>query len=355
MWSATGWLDGQAADQRRNHGRSLRSAAWIEGAFGYLRRLDTDRAWHQACEYLTHLLLSIVQLEASKGLSPLPQFSEVCNNASTPERIPPDADMSSRSWSFHLSDLDAKALIGMGFGLACLYWALSVALQWYRLSHIPGPFLNSITTLRSFWWVKNTDFNTFVLDLQRDYGKIVRLTPTGVMVDDPEVGWHINSARSAYKRSGWYESMKFNPWGGTVLTEMNPVSHDKRKAKLLHGFSGRGLQNVERRTDQQVAALKEVLRARIAQNPIDSQARTAVLDISRILHYFQVDLITYTGLGESWGNLPKDKDHYNYLQDGTAAVALAHAASMVPFLRWIMFSDTFLRFFGPSRTNGWLG
>lgn len=265
--------------------------------------------------------------------------------------------MDPQSWSIDGHDLDIKVLAGIGIvGLLFFYLISSVVIQWYRLRHIPGPFIDSITTLRSFYWLKRSDFNTFVLDLQKDYGEIVRLTPTGVMISDPDVGWRINSARSAYNRSGWYESMKFNPWGGTVLTEMNPVSHDKRKSKLIHGFAGKSLQHVERSLDVQIETLKDVLKTRIEEAAASGkQGKSAALDIGRILHYFQVDLITYTGLGESWGDLTQDKDHYNYIEDGNAAMALAHACSMVPAFRRIVFSDAFLKVFGPSLTSGWLG
>lgn len=265
--------------------------------------------------------------------------------------------MGPQSWHAHVPDLDTKTLVAIGLGITSLYWLLSTARQWYRLRHIPGPFLNAITSLSSYWWVSRGDFNTFVLGLQETYGEIVRLTPTGVLINDPDALFRINSARSAYNRGGWYESMKFNPWGGTVLTEMDPATHDRRKAKLLVGFSGRSLQNVERRLDTQIALLKHVLEARIAEAATgdEGRGRSAVLDVSRILHYFQIDLITYTGLGESWGDLPMDKDHFKYAHDGTRDVTFVHAAAMVPFFRRILFSDAFLRVFGPSRTDGWLG
>lgn len=203
--------------------------------------------------------------------------------------------------------------------------------------------------------MKKADFNTFVLDLRETYGGIVRLAPTAVLIDDPDEARRINSARSVYNRGGWYSSMKFNPWGDTVLTEMNPAHHDKRKAKLIHGYSGRSIHNVERRLDTQITVLKDALKTRIAKTSVDGQGQTAVLDVGRILHYFQVDLIAYTGLGESWGNLTENKDHHDYLKDSGAAVSNAHSAAMVPFLRWVLFSDVFLRVFGPSRTDGWLG
>lgn len=263
--------------------------------------------------------------------------------------------MASSQWILGASDLDVKALLVAALGATVSYWLYSVVVHWYSLRHVPGPFITAVTSLYAFWWMKKSDFNTFVLDLRKNYGGIVRLAPTAVLIDDPDEARRINSARSVYNRGGWYASMKFNPWGDTVLTEMSPVHHDKRKAKLIHGYSGRGIHNVERRLDTQIAVLKDVLKTRIEKASADGQRRTAVLDVAHILHYFQIDLIAYTGLGESWGNMTEDKDHFDYVKESGAATSLAHSAAMVPFLRWILFSDAFLRVFGPSRTDGWLG
>lgn len=194
------------------------------------------------------------------------------------------------------------------------------------------------------------DFNSFALDIHEKYGNLVRISPTGVAVSDPELLWRVNSARSSYGRSGWYDTMRFNPWGSAVFNEMDIPKHDKRKAKLMSGFSGKGLMDIESNVDTQMTILVDILKRHI------SQAKGhAVVDIGRILQHFQVDLITHAGLGEAWGDLPDDKDHFGWLTEGETLFPFVHSASMVPLLRAIFFSPSFLRFFGPSLTDGWIG
>lgn len=194
------------------------------------------------------------------------------------------------------------------------------------------------------------DFNAVAFDLHEKYGQVVRISPTGLAVSDPECLWRVNSARSKYVRSSWYDTLRFNPWGSTVFNEMDVATHDKRKAKLITGFSGKGLMDIESNVDAQIAILVDVLKRRI------NQAKGhAVVDIGVALQYFQVDLITQAGLGEAWGNLPLNKDHFGWLAEGESLISFVQAASMSPLIRSIFFSTYFLRVFGPSMTEGWLG
>lgn len=251
-----------------------------------------------------------------------------------------------------IAGVDAKTLALASGGIALLYFIISTALSAYRLSHIPGPFLANFSSL----WVSNSmlnrRFHIVVRDLYTKYGKLVRLSPNELLLSDAETLWRINSARSAYTRGGWYDSIRLNPYGHSVLSETDTLKHDKRKAKLIFGYSGKGLMNLERNVDTQLAVLVDVLRARTSSSGLQGQA---VVDIGRMLQHFQVDLITFTGFGKAWGNLPMDKDHFEYLGRGDDSNALLQAISMTPWLRQVWYSPLFLALFGPSTTEGWLG
>ncbi|RYP01151.1 hypothetical protein DL765_010874 [Monosporascus sp. GIB2] len=211
--------------------------------------------------------------------------------------------------SASIATLDSRSLIISSCIIAVLGLTFSTAAQWYRLSHIPGPLVPSLTSLWAYWSLKGMGFHRILPDIQRKYGKIVRIQPNGVMLSDPETLWRINSARSSYTRGGWYSSIRFNPYGDSVFSEMDTAKHDKRKAKLAFGFSGKGLMDLEGNLDTQLAVLVNVLKSRTSQGQ-----GQAIVDIGRMLQYFQVDLITFAGMGKAWGNLPLDKDHFHVLR-----------------------------------------
>ncbi|KAI1858987.1 uncharacterized protein JN550_012249 [Neoarthrinium moseri] len=183
-----------------------------------------------------------------------------------------------------------NALVFLGIAVAVVGAVISTARQWFRLSHVPGPFIASITSLWAYRSISRLRFHQTAEDLQKRYGKIVRITPTDVLISDPDTLWRINSARSSYTRGNWYGSIRFNPYGDSVFSELDTAKHDKRKAKLTFGFSGKGLLDIEGSVDQHIAVLVDVLKNRI--NEGNGQA---IVDMGLLLQYFQVDLITLAG------------------------------------------------------------
>ncbi|KAF3765591.1 putative cytochrome P450 monooxygenase [Cryphonectria parasitica EP155] len=249
-----------------------------------------------------------------------------------------------------LSSIPAtKAVVG-SIIIACFYIVVSIGVQWYRLKHIPGPPLASLTSLCIFRWFRAMNYYTTGIHLYEKYGEIVRISPTGVLVSIPEPLWQVNSARSTYARSAFNTSLRLNPWGNNLISELDTAKHDKRKAKLISGFSGKGLMNLESNVDAQIATLVNVLqwRTKDANGP-------AVVDIGRTLQYFQVDLITQAGIGNTWRDLPLNEDRFGWLQDAEKSVPWMFSLAVVPLLRSIYFSPLFLHVFGPSLTKGWLG
>lgn len=258
--------------------------------------------------------------------------------------------MDSSSLYSSFANLTVKELVLFATVLTISAIAISTCVQWYRLKHIPGPFIASFTSLWAYKSVSGMHYHEVIQETHERYGKVVRIAPNDVLVSDPDALWRINSARSSYSRGGWYGGIRFNPYGDSVFSEMNTAAHDKRKSKLFFGFSGKGLMDLEGSVDRQLAVLVDILKQKIRQGQ-----GQAIVDIGRILQYFQVDLITDAGLGEPWGNMTANKDHHNYLATGDDLFPLVHSISMVPFLRAIFFSPMFLRFMGPGTTSGWLG
>ncbi|KAH8657852.1 cytochrome P450 [Xylariales sp. PMI_506] len=250
-----------------------------------------------------------------------------------------------------LETVNTKTLFLSSGIILALFLVVSTAVQWSRLRHIPGPVVASLTSLWAYRHVGGMGFHKIAINTQEKYGEIVRIGPNDVMISDPEELWRINSARSTYTRGKWYSSIRFNPYGDSVFSELDTVKHDKRKAKLNYGFSGKGLMDLEGNVDVQLGILVDVLRKKTSQGP----AKGAVVDIGRFLQYFQVDLISYAGMGQAWGNMVSEKDHHGYMAEADVLLPFVHRTSMVPWLRSILFSRFFLGAFGPSNTEGWLG
>lgn len=226
-----------------------------------------------------------------------------------------------------------------------IYYVATTYIAWRRLRHFPGPPLTSFSWLWSFLTVAGGRCDTRIARAQEKYGKAMRIGPNAIMIYDPEAFWHINSARSTYGRTGWYGSMKFHPGGDSIFSEMNTALHDKRKAHLTSGFAGKGSVNLEADVDTQVAALVKYIRVKT----LDGQGNQ--LRFSKIIRWFQLDLITLVGLGEAWGDLADETDHFGFLGMMDFIMPIIHAICMHPLLRKIAFSKLFLTLAAPKITD----
>lgn len=226
-----------------------------------------------------------------------------------------------------------------------IYHATTTFVAWRRLRHFPGPPLASISNLWSFFAVAGGQCHTKIAGAQKRYGKAMRIGPDAIMVYDPETLWYINSARSSYGRGGWYESMKFHPEGDSVLSELSTSLHDKRKAKMISGFAGKKLVNLEADVDSQIAALVKFIRTKA----LNGQGNA--LGFSKIIRWFQLDLISLVGLGEAWGDLADETDHFDFLGAMDMTMPVIHSISFVPFMRKMIFSKLFLYMAAPKLTD----
>lgn len=226
-----------------------------------------------------------------------------------------------------------------------LYYVTTTTLAWRRLRHFPGPPTAGISNLWGFFTVACGNCDKIIARAQEQYGKVMRIGPTTLMIFDPEILWRISSARSAYDRAGWYNSVKFHPHGDSVFSEMNTARHDKRKAKLVTGFSGKGALNFEVDIDSQIAALVNYIKGKVRIGEGDK------VDFSKIVRWFQLDLITLVGMGEVWGDLADETDHFDFLASMDLSIGFIHSISMVPLLRNIVFSKLFLYLAAPRVTD----
>lgn len=141
--------------------------------------------------------------------------------------------------------------------LALTYLTVTTFLSWYRLRHIPGPFLASLSYLwiariaaggRQFWVYR---------DMPRQYqnAPLIRVGPNELSTDDPEVIRRINGVRSNYARDPWYLAARFDPYHDNVFTILGADAHDRFKAKIAGAYGGRETPALEPGIDDQVSSV----------------------------------------------------------------------------------------------------
>ncbi|KAI5926270.1 cytochrome P450 [Camillea tinctor] len=227
-----------------------------------------------------------------------------------------------------------------------LCYVLSAVLAWYRLRHIPGPFLASFSYLWLYLTTKSGKMHLKLVEEHRKHGKIVRIGPNDLAIYDPSYLYQTNSVRSDYVRSPWYAGIKFDPYGDSVLSELDTARHDKRKALVAGAYAGRGVVNLEQKVDSELAILVDVLKRNYTK-----KGGLQILDFSTISGYFQADIITLTGSGEALGDVATETDRLGFLSFADSYVPFLHSVIMVPLLRNFFFSKFFLALAGPKPTH----
>ncbi|KAI1636723.1 cytochrome P450 [Biscogniauxia mediterranea] len=228
-----------------------------------------------------------------------------------------------------------------------LWYALSAVVAWHRLRHFPGPWFASFSYLWAYFAMKTGRMHLRLAEEQEKYGKIVRIGPKELLVYDPDTLWQINSVRSNYGRGRWYyASIQFDPYGHSVLSEPNTTRHDKRKALIPGAYAGKGAVNLEQKVNSQVAIMVDMLK-----NYYIKKGGSQILDFGKLIRYFQVDLVTLTGSGESWGDLATETDQFNFISIADTFVPFLHSFMMVPLLRDFFASKFFLTLAGPKPTD----
>lgn len=233
--------------------------------------------------------------------------------------------------------------------LAISWYITSAVYSWCRLRHVPGPFLASF----SYLWLGRLAFGGrqregYML-AARKYGSLVRVGPNELLTNDPEVVKRMSSTKSQYWRSKWYTGFQFNPYHPVMFIMTDPAAHDKIKAQLMPGYSGRDISSVESDVDTQVNNFITLIRKKYITSPGVGGFRP--LDLARVIPLFTLDVITKLALGQEFRCLETDSDRYQFYKTTEEDLPWLSLVTEVSWMRDIVYSTLGLKLLGPKETD----
>ena len=202
---------------------------------------------------------------------------------------------------------DITHLFPLGASVFGLYYIASSITTWYRLRHIPGPFLASFSYL---WLMRNNLLgisSSQLVDLKK-YGSVVRIGPNYVLTDDPVALRRISGARSTYGRDAWWTALRIDPRQDNMLTTMDTAAHDRLKAQTANGYNGRDKVDIEGGVDTQVAKLKALIRREYLSTAIETNKANLVW----LIRFFTLDSVTALAYGEPFGYMDANADLFGF-------------------------------------------
>ncbi|KAF2261392.1 cytochrome P450 [Lojkania enalia] len=229
---------------------------------------------------------------------------------------------------------------------AILAYLVSTLWQWYRLSHVPGPFWAAFS---KFWMVKESLKGrqpAAIKEVTDKYGSLARIGPNELVTDDPEVLRRMMAVRSVYTRGPWYDAMRFDPTKDNLFSMRDEVAHTKLRAKMAAGYSGKENESMEGTIDAVIARLVNLIETKYISTPNDYRP----MDFAQKAQYFTLDIISYLAFGQAFGYLEEDDDVFDYIKITNTFIPIMMIISNVPSLARLL-QSRFLRGLMPKESD----
>lgn len=195
------------------------------------------------------------------------------------------------------------------------WWAvlLSVLIVFYflrnryqkGLSYVPGPWLNSISTLPRMVSVYRGKHHLDDLELHRRYGKVVRLAPNLVSVSDTDEINTIYGIKTKFYKAPFYDLSSIYDDQGLVpdpfVIRQDKALHARMKRNAANAYSMDGLMQFEPWVDEVLDRLLFILD--------DHALHRTTCDLGKLLKMFAMDGVTRLSFGSDFGYMERGDHH----------------------------------------------
>ncbi|OHE95151.1 cytochrome P450 [Colletotrichum orchidophilum] len=213
------------------------------------------------------------------------------------------------------------------------YNVVSITRQYLRLRHIKGP---PSAGFSKWWLVRAVGGGRTHLDFYEaceKYGSIVRVGPNDLITSDPDLMKRMLNVRTTYKRSNWYDGMRLKPGQDNVLSTRDDELHNKLRSKMAAGYSGKEVEDLEAKIDQNVLRLVGLLEKYASHDE--------AFDFGAKAQYFTLDVISDLAFGEPFGDLATDSDVHEYIKTMEQNMPTILVTSVLPWLLALLSSPLF--------------
>ncbi|PNH75103.1 hypothetical protein VD0001_g2435 [Verticillium dahliae] len=190
---------------------------------------------------------------------------------------------------------------------------------WRRLSHIPGPFLWSLSPfplLRA----------NLIGQSHQILSPLVRIGPNVVLTTDYRHCQKMEAHKSPYRKGPWYGTFRFQKGVDHSFAMLDEARHTALRTKVGPGYSGTIL--VEQAIDRQLERFFRIIDEQYITTPCDHKP----LDLSVITQFLALDIVGDMTFGKPFGFLDKGEDIYDWIKWNEGFFPIASTAATLPFL-----------------------
>ncbi|CAH0002107.1 unnamed protein product [Clonostachys byssicola] len=205
------------------------------------------------------------------------------------------------------------------------------------LHRIPGPWLNSFSTLPRMWSVYKGKHHLEDLELHARYGKVVRVAPNLVLVSDTSEINQIYGINTQFIKSRFYDlSAVYDNEGlvpDTFVLRQNKALHSRMKRNAANAYSVNGLMQFEPWIDPVVTKLISIFDRYAASG--------TAFDMGDMLKRFAMDAVCSLTFGSDFNYLEKG-DEMKFLKSMSLFTAYMSIFGHVAWLHPILLGNPYI-------------
>ncbi|KAH7122063.1 cytochrome P450 oxidoreductase [Dactylonectria estremocensis] len=218
------------------------------------------------------------------------------------------------------------------YAIACLFIIYFISNRYQKgLNRIPGPWLNSLSTIPRMWSVYKGQHHAQDLKLHARYGNVVRVAPNLVSVADTNEINQLYGITTKFTKSPFYDLSAVHDEEGLVpdpfVIRHDKALHSRMKRNAANAYSLNGLIQVEPWVEPVISRFISILD--------DHAQASAVCDLGELLKRFAMDAVCSLTFGSDFGYLEKG-DELNFFKSidlFTAYMSIfGHVAWLHPYL-----------------------
>ncbi|KIW79697.1 hypothetical protein Z517_06311 [Fonsecaea pedrosoi CBS 271.37] len=224
---------------------------------------------------------------------------------------------------------------------AIVWFVFSTVVSYRKLRHIPGPWLACFSQLWIFNVTTKGDLYLTMEEVLHKYGTILIIIAILTTFSDPEFVRVITAPRSPFRRGHWYKGMKIDPRINNLLSEQDERRHAELRAKMMPGYTGKEVPNLEEKIDDRVLDLVNLIQREGVEK------RTSI-DFAMFAQYFTLDSLTHIAFGHPFGFLIENRDLYDYNKSSTAFFPVMELGTNIPLIHSVLSSSLMQALAGPK-------
>ncbi|KAF2154696.1 cytochrome P450, partial [Myriangium duriaei CBS 260.36] len=199
----------------------------------------------------------------------------------------------------------------LAIALGLVLWAARKIQQYNTLKDFGGHWTAGWTRLWLLRAHNSGNMNHVFTDINDRYGPTARIAPHLLITTDPDIYKRMNAVRGNFSRSEWYKALRLHPSRDNITSVLDESVHAEIRGKMAPGYSGRENAHIESDVDSRLLNLFGL----INKSYISTYDNFRPLDISRIITYFTLDVISQVAFGHEFGFLANDRDPFGYIQN----------------------------------------